>query len=131
MNTLDVLEERRRIVLSGDMTGFADLFAEDGVIEIPFATRGLPARLDGREAIRRFTNRPGRALTITDLRIHQVHQTTDPEVVIVELTSVGRVTTTDEPFEVPCVQVFRIRDGRIVLFRDYVGSGFMPDLPEV
>ncbi|WP_160573789.1 nuclear transport factor 2 family protein [Actinomadura physcomitrii] len=43
-----------------------------------------------------------------------------------ELTSVGRVVATGEPFEVPCVQVFRIRDGRIVLFRDYVGAGALP-----
>jgi ketosteroid isomerase-like protein len=126
---LEVLERRRRILIARDMEAFADLFAEDGVIEMPFAAEGLPARLEGREAIRRFSRSAAlRPLEISDLRTDQVHQTSDPEVVILELTSVGRVTTTGESFEVPCVQVFRIRNGEIVLFRDYVGTHSLPDL---
>lgn len=119
---LDVLERRRKVLLARDMEAFADLFAVDGVIEMPFAAGGAPARLDGREAIRQFSIRPeGSRVEIIDLRVRDVHRTTDPEVVIVELTSVGRVATTGEPFEVPCIQVFRIRDGRILMFRDYTG----------
>jgi uncharacterized protein len=126
---LEVLELRRRLVVTRDMDAFAGLFAAEGVIEMPFAAGGLPARLEGREAIREFSTRSGRLpLEITDLRTVQVHQTLDPEVVIVELVTVGWVTTTGQPFEVPCIQVFRIRNGQIVLFRDYVGAQAMPDL---
>ncbi|HEX5114880.1 MAG TPA: nuclear transport factor 2 family protein [Pseudonocardiaceae bacterium] len=127
---LAVLERRRRCVIARDMAAFADLFAVDGVIEIPFATNGLPTRLAGRETIREFTAQSGdHPLEIADLRTEQVYRTEDPEVVIVELVTVGRVTTTGQSFEVPCIQVFRIRDGQIVLFRDYVGTQAMPDLP--
>ncbi|MEV0402803.1 nuclear transport factor 2 family protein [Actinoallomurus sp. NPDC050550] len=126
---LEVLERRRRLLVAGDMDAFADLFAADGVIEMPFALEGVPARLEGREAIREFSAHAGRMpLEITDLRTVQIHRTSDPEVVILELVSVVRATTTGETFEVPCIQVFRIRDGRIVLFRDYVGVGSVPDL---
>lgn len=105
------------------MDAFADLFAVDGVIEMPFAVEGLPALLEGREAIREFSaGASSRPLEITELRTVQLHQTLDPEVVIVELVTVGRVTTTGQPFEIPCIQVFRVRDGKIVLFRDYVGA---------
>lgn len=126
---LEVLERRRGLVVARDMEAFAALFAAEGVIEMPFAAHGWPPRLAGREAIREFSLRSARLpLEITDLRTVQVHQTLDPEVVIVELVTVGRVTTTGQPFEVPCIQVFRIRDGQIVLFRDYVGPQAMPDL---
>lgn len=126
---LEVLERRRRCVIGRDMAGFADLFAEDGVIELPFAAGELPARLAGREAIREFaTGGRSRAVEVADLRIRHLHRTGDPEVVIVELTTVGRIVATGEPFEVPCIQVFRIRDGRIVLFRDYVGNEYLPNL---
>jgi uncharacterized protein len=119
-------------MIARDMEALAGLFAEDGVVEMPFPARGLPDRLEGREAIREFVTRTDpRALEISDLRILQVHQTLDPEVVIVELATVGRVTATGEPFEVPCAQVFRIRNGQIVLFRDYVGTQFLPDLAAV
>jgi uncharacterized protein len=126
---LQVLEERRRVVLARDMAAFADLFAEDGVIEMPFGAAGLPTRLEGREAIRAFSTRTdGLPVQITDLRTVAVHQTLDPEVVVVELRTVGRVGPTGGEFEVPCIQVFRIRDGEILLFRDYVGVAAMSDL---
>jgi ketosteroid isomerase-like protein len=126
---LDVLERRRAAIVGRDMDAFADLFAADAVIEMPFGAAGLPTRLSGQEEIRAFSTGSGRAhVEITDLRATAVHQTLDPEVAIVELHSVGRVVATGEPFDVPCIQVFRIRDGRIVLFRDYVGSAALPDL---
>jgi hypothetical protein len=128
MGPVEVLEERRRLVVAREMDAFADLFAEDGVIEMPFAGDGpMPARLVGRAAVREFSAGFERApWEILDLRIREVHRTADPEVVIVELTTVGRVAATGEPFEVPCIQVFRIRDGRIVLFRDYADAGALP-----
>jgi ketosteroid isomerase-like protein len=124
---VDVLERRREAIVARDMDAFADLFAADGVIEMPFHTEGLPDRLEGREAIREFSARSrDMPFEITELRTRALHRTADPEVVIIELTTVGRVTTTGEDFVVPCIQVFRIRDGRIVLFRDYVGSQTLP-----
>ncbi|MBO2460014.1 nuclear transport factor 2 family protein [Actinomadura violacea] len=126
---LEVLERRREVLLARDMDAFADLFAADGVIEMPFGGPGMPARLEGREEIRAFSAKVDlSALEISDLRVRDVHRTTDPEVVILELTTVGRVVATGEPLEVPCIQVFRIRDGRILLFRDYVGTGMVPGL---
>lgn len=126
---LEVLERRRQLLISRDLEAFADLFAADGVIEMPFGGPGLPDRLDGREEIRAFSAKAGLSgLEILDLRVRDVHRTTDPEVVILEITTVGRVVATGEPLEVPCIQVFRIRDGRIVLFRDYVGAGSLPAL---
>ena len=51
----DVLARRRHLTLSGDVDGLADLFAPDAVIEAPFAgPPGMPARLEGREAIREY-----------------------------------------------------------------------------
>ncbi|WP_327111686.1 nuclear transport factor 2 family protein [Nocardia sp. NBC_01730] len=35
-----------------DADAFVELFAPDGVFEIPFVVPGIPARLDGRDAIR-------------------------------------------------------------------------------
>ena len=124
---LEVLEERRRVVLARDMAAFADLFAADAVIEMPFGAGGMPVRLTGQDEIRAFSTRSGGArVELTDLRTTAVHQTLDPEVVIVELRSIGRVVGTGERFDVPCVQLFRIRDGRILLFRDYIDTAAMP-----
>ena len=129
MTPLEVLELRRRHIVDRDFESFANLFAEDGVIEMPFAVAGLPDRLDGREAIREFSLKAAdHPVEIVDLHVVQLHETVDPEVVILELVTDGRNTATGEPFQATCVQVFRIQNGEIKLFRDYVSSATVPDM---
>jgi hypothetical protein len=124
MTPAQVLERRRELLLKNDLDGFVGLFAPDGAIELPFADANLPARLDGQQAIREFSMRAAASpLRIDDLDAVAVHQTSDPEVVIVELVARGTVTTTGRTFATRSIQVFRIRDGKILLFRDY----FNPD----
>jgi ketosteroid isomerase-like protein len=50
-----------------------------------------------------------------------VHETLDPEVVVVELELEGEVAATGDAYRLPYIQVFRVRDGAIVSFRDYFG----------
>jgi ketosteroid isomerase-like protein len=123
----EVVEQLHRLVVDGDIGGQADLFAPDGVLEWPFAPAGVPARLEGREAIRAVLEPIGRrmrqgATRPTGVR-SVVHQTLDPEVVVAELELEGEAAATDETYRLPYVQVFRVRDGAIVSFRDYFGPG--------
>jgi uncharacterized protein len=100
-----------------DADGFVDLFAPDGVIELPFAGPGMPSRLAGQEAIRDYSHRMDASpLRIDDLEATALYHTEDPEVVIIELATRGTVTSTGRVFEGTSIQVFRIRDGKIVYF---------------
>jgi uncharacterized protein (TIGR02246 family) len=127
----DVLSRRRQLILDGDADGFADLFAPDGVIEAPFSgPPGAPLRLEGRDAIRAFSRR----MLASPLRLDDFEQvgllaTTDPEVVVAEVRTSGTVTSTGRAFTVTSVQIFRIRDGRIVLFRDFADPRALEGLP--
>jgi ketosteroid isomerase-like protein len=58
----------------------------------------------------------------------ELYQTQDPEVVIVEMRTSGTVTTTGRKFTATSIQVLRIRDGRIVLFRDFADPRVAADL---
>jgi uncharacterized protein len=117
----DVLARRRHVLLNGDADGFADLFAPDGVIELPFAgLPGFPARVAGREAIREQARHLlALPLRLESFEIAELYQTLDPEVVIVEMRTTATVTTTGESFTATSIQILRIRDGQIVLFRDF------------
>jgi ketosteroid isomerase-like protein len=117
----DVLARRRHLTLNGDADGFADLFAPDAVIEAPFAgPPGRPARLEGREVIREYSRHVmASPLRLEDFEVVELHQTQDPEVVIAEMRTKGTVTTTGRSFVATSIQVLRIRDGQIVLFRDF------------
>jgi hypothetical protein len=125
----DVLAQRRRLVLSGDADGFADLFAPGGVIEVPFAPPGALSRLEGREAIREYSRHVvASPLRIEDFEVAELYQTEDPEVVIVEMRVKATLTTTGQTFAAISIQILRIREGQIVLFRDFANPRVLEDL---
>ena len=120
VTTADVLARRRQLTLSGDADGYADLFAPDAVVESPFAPPGSPARLEGREAIREHARRAmAPPLSLTEFEVTELYQTQDPEVVIVEMWATATLTTTGQSLATKSVQILRIREGQIVLFRNF------------
>ena len=126
----DVLARRRQLMLAGDADGFADLFAPDAVIEFSFhGPPGTPVRLEGREAIReysrRFTDSP---LRVEEYEVAELYQAQDPEVVIAEMRAKATVTTTGRSINATSIQVLRIRDGHIALFRDFADPRFLEDV---
>jgi len=125
----DVLARRRHLVLNGDADGYADLFALDGVMDSPFAPPGVPSRLEGREAIREHSRRVmASPLLLEDYEVAELHQTQDPEVVIVEMRTKATLTTTGRSFVATAIQILRIREGQIVLFRDFAHSRVLEDV---
>jgi uncharacterized protein len=118
----DVLARRGQLMLSRDIDGFADLFAPDAVLEFAFhGPPGTPAvRLEGKEVIREYSRRTLEfPLRLEAYEVTELYQTQDPEVVIVEMSVQGTLTRTGRPLTARSIQVLRIRDGQIVLFRDY------------
>ena len=110
--------------LSRDPAAIAELFTEDGVYEAPLVPAGhrLPRLLVGREAIRAgvgaYHREPAYQGTVNVERSrYTLHDTLDPDVFVVEIDTViddGTGSAT-----VSLVQIFRVRDGRIALLRDY------------
>ena len=126
----DVLACRRELMLNGDADGFADLFAPDAVIEFCFhGPPGTPVRLEGQEAIREYSRRVmASPLRLEDYQVAELYQAQDPEVVIAEMRATATVTTTGRSITATSIQVLRIRDGHIVLFRDYADPRLLDDV---
>src|ERR1700761_1050874 len=117
---VEVVERRRQVLLDNDVDGFADLFAPDGVMEMPTAAAGAPRRIAGRQAITEFSRQTVPGVRVDSLEHVAVHETGDPEVIIAETITRATLTATGESFTTQSIQVFRVRDGQIVLFRTYV-----------
>jgi uncharacterized protein len=116
----EVFEQAKRLSLAKDLNGFADLFAPDGVHELPFAPPGIPRRLEGRETLRDyFAAITGTPLKHTRFENMTVYETADPGVIIAEYDAHGTVTSTGQPYQLRYVQVVEVRDGQITLWRDY------------
>jgi uncharacterized protein len=104
-----------------DIETVVGLMAPDGYIEWPYRPPGVPAQLRGHTEIRRhLTEVANGFIRLSEYRNEVVHETTDPEVIIVEYDAHGTVVPTGAPFEQSVIAVFRVRDGRVLSYRDYI-----------
>jgi uncharacterized protein len=60
--------------------------------------------------------------------VTELYQTQDPEVVIVELRATATFTTTGRSLSATSIQVLRIREGHIVLWRDYADPRILAEV---
>lgn len=98
---------------------FLEMMADDGVMEFPYASTGLPTRLEGRAAIANHLEELGKIIAFDRMGEPVVHSSVDPAVVIVEFEGFGRGLTTGEPYDQHYISVIRTSGGRIVHYRDY------------
>jgi uncharacterized protein len=97
-----------------------DLYADDLVYEFPFAT-DRPRRIEGREAFREvmspfWEQGRKRGAKLAGWRA-DIHDTGDPDLIIAEFSFT--IELEGKTFEVPYVQFFRTRAGKIVAVREY------------
>ncbi len=108
--------------LGNQLSIMDELLADDAVIEMPFAPPGRLRRFQGRREFLAFAE-AGRAslppVRFDHFREVAVHETTDPEVIVVEYELGGIVTTTNHRASAPFIAVLRVRDGQIVHLREY------------
>jgi len=117
-----------------DIDGWVNCFAVDGVIEWPFRLKGVPARVEGRQAIYAALEPVWERARKSNRRIsgHErvvFHQTTDPEVAIVEFDIVGE--TASGTFRQAVVYLLRARGGRVLLLREFVDTAALNELFQV
>ncbi|WP_016700586.1 nuclear transport factor 2 family protein [Actinoalloteichus spitiensis] len=116
---VDILHRGVASLLSGDMAGYVDLYADDAVLELPFAPPGAPDRLDGRAAIQEYLRDYPSRLDVREISDTVTHRTEDPGTIIVEFTAHGVVVPTGRPYQARYVSVLTTRNGRIQHHRDY------------
>jgi hypothetical protein len=113
----DVFDNFRNYVLGGS---HEDLWAPDVVIEAPFAAGG-PHRYEGRDNFLAATKTSRESLPVRfeEMRDVVVHDTTDPNKIVVEYELVGTLLTTGERKSALFIAVMEVRDGLMTLWREY------------
>ncbi|WP_433371403.1 nuclear transport factor 2 family protein [Actinoplanes sp. CA-142083] len=120
MDPREVFEQAMRPeYLTGEVTG--DHLADDVVIEWPFAAPGRPRRIEGRAAFLAMAGPARKAMPfrIDECSVGALHETSDPEVIVVEYTLGGVLLATGERGSTDLICVLRVRDGKVVLWREY------------
>ena len=103
----------------GALTG--ELLTDDVVIESPFAPPGRPIRFEGKRQWLDFAN-PQRAafpIRIDACRTLAIHDTTDPNTIVVEYELTGTSAKTNQQATAAFIGILTVRDGKIALWREY------------
>ncbi|WP_225730828.1 MULTISPECIES: nuclear transport factor 2 family protein [unclassified Nocardia] len=120
----EVVERLFRELPARSAEAFAAAFAPDGVFEMPFMPDGVPVRLVGPEEIRKHLGE--RWSRIDQVQVHgvypHIHETADPEVIVVENDVDVSYPGAERAVVRSSVNVVRVRDGKVTLFRDYMDS---------
>jgi ketosteroid isomerase-like protein len=117
----EVLERFRQAAISQSVDDMSRVYAVDAVHEFPFTRPGLPSRLEGRDEIVNWVTAGWKdyPLKFERYRTLAIHDTNDPETIIVEQEALGTSASTGE-FALPNIVVLTVRNGQIARLRDYV-----------
>ncbi|AOS63147.1 nuclear transport factor 2 family protein [Actinoalloteichus hymeniacidonis] len=119
MQPRELVDHAVDLVLASKMQAFAALWAEDGILEFPFADSGAARRLTGRAAVQEYLGAYPEILRPQRLAEKVVHQSTEAETMIVEFAIEGTVVPTGRPYLMRYIAVITVRDGEIAHYRDY------------
>ncbi|MBE9137438.1 nuclear transport factor 2 family protein [Nodosilinea sp. LEGE 07088] len=103
-----------------DMDAFAAVWAEDAVQDMPYAPEGFPRRVEGRDnLIQHYGAWPevsGEANFTNELVFYPME---DPTMVFAEWHGMVEIIPTGRIYDQRYGGLFRVVDGKIVLFREY------------
>ncbi|MFD4264106.1 nuclear transport factor 2 family protein [Streptomyces sp. NPDC058534] len=115
----DLYRHSLRLMMDKDIDAWVALWADDAVMEFPFAPEGWPRRLEGREAVAAYMRHYPDHIDLHDFPELRIHETTDPTTVVVEMRAVGRLVRTGAPYDMTYIAVVTVEDGRFTSYRDY------------
>ncbi|PWI46009.1 nuclear transport factor 2 family protein [Streptomyces sp. ICBB 8177] len=116
---VDLYRHGLQALLDKDIPAWVDLWDENGIFEFPFAPEGWPKRLEGKAAVAGYMRDYPDHIDLHDFPYVEIHQTTAPETIVVEMRGVGRLVDTDSPFDMAYIAVVTVKNGLIAHYRDY------------
>jgi ketosteroid isomerase-like protein len=127
MTVEEILEHIRASFEGRHYDGFVDLFAKDGIYELPYALRGAQSIYSGIDAIRtKFSEIANSPVN----RIYDLHKVNlkskilaGGEGAVLEFSIKGRLKATSTEIKVASsMAVIEVLDGKITRYRDYPNS---------
>jgi uncharacterized protein len=100
-----------------------DLWADDGVLEFPFAPSGRRHRYIGKPDIlgymKAVAERMGARIKSEGLEYFHVHPMLDPSTICLEMGVKGRILETGAPYHQKYISIIEMKGGKVALYREY------------
>lgn len=96
-----------------------EIYAEDVVMEFPYAPKHHTGRREGKAGILTFLTNIGVYFKAVQMGEPQILLTTDPNVAVVEVHGQSVSAETGKPYSQNYISIVTARDGQIVHIREY------------
>jgi ketosteroid isomerase-like protein len=107
-----------------DIDALIEYFADDAVMELPFAPGQMPKEYRGKAAAYGFQSSVKHTFREFSMTLDAVYETTDPNVVIAEHHAHGVVAANGRPYDNRYITIFTFGDnGKITNWREYYDAG--------
>ena len=105
-----------------DADAIAGMWADDAVLKFPFAPKGFPESVEGQPAIEKYFRDALAAVTPIAYPNRVVTPLADPNACVIEFDSQLTVGSDPTVQENSYITIVRVRDGKIVLFKEHYDS---------
>ena len=96
-----------------------DLWADDGMLEFPFAPSGRRNSYVGKTEILAYMMPLAGKMKIEEVSYHNVYSMLDPKIVCMELGIKARIVKTGAPYNQRYISIFEMKDGKVWRYREY------------
>jgi uncharacterized protein len=96
-----------------------DLWADDGVLEFPYAPPGRRSRYVGKSEILAYMRPLGGKMDVKEIEYQRVYPMLDPAMVVMEVGIVAEIVATGAQLRQKYVCVFQSRAGKLWQYREY------------
>jgi ketosteroid isomerase-like protein len=110
------LQQTWDAIARGDADAMLANATDDVVMELPFTTP--PTRLEGKEAALAYLRQVFTVFRI-ELGLTAKYECSDPNTVVVEFTSRGRILSSGRDYSNTVIAVYFFRDGRVSHWREF------------
>ena len=117
-NTEKLVEAYQALIAAGRLDEWIELWAEDGVLEFPFAPKERRHAYHGRAEILAYMRAAIGRMAIEGVERVKNYQMLDPQIAVVEATIRGR-TSLGRPYNQSYVIFFETEDGKLKHYREY------------
>ncbi len=119
VRTLQLVGAYQTLMARGDWDAWIDLWAEDGVLEFPFAPAGRQPIYCGRPEILGYMKAAAGRIAIDAVARARVFPMHDPAVAVAEVAIKGHVLPGGAPYDQSYVLFFETSDGKLARYREY------------
>lgn len=117
--TQDTFSKYLDFQATNQMKKFKELWADDAVVEFPYAPPSLVARVEGKEAIFKYYKDTPNQFTEWKFTISRFYETPNPNIVLIEWHGTAKIAGTGRLYDQIYIGYLQMRDGKIFHYKEY------------